>query len=133
MNLGSVWSGQITELSIPDTTQRAVDTAVLIEQKPSTIVIQRRNEMTGITVSLPAQTVRLEPIQNIREANENRDAWVAVSKQYVVIVGYKDHPTIPNTNIRRADLFFFDGYMYEVTELFTTIPGRMLASGNIQP
>lgn len=133
MNRGSLWSSGISPVTTPpDTISRAVDTWNMIQEKPSTIVLQRKTPNTDVTVSLPAQTVRLEIIQNIRESNELRDQWVAVPRIYVEMVCMKDHPTIPNTDIQRADLFFYRGRMYEVTEVIDSIPGRLLANANVE-
>lgn len=112
---------------------RAVDTWVMIQEKPAVITIQRKVPGSNTSISLPQQTVRLEIIQNIRESNEMRDAWVNVNKQYVVVVGMKDHPTVPNLNIQRADLFFYLSRMWEITEVIDNVPGRMLANANLQP
>lgn len=133
MNRGSLWSSGISPVTTPpDTISRAVDTWNMIQEKPTTIVVQRKTPNTDVTVSLPAQTVRLEIIQNIRESNELRDQWVAIPRIYVEMVCMKDHPTIPNTDIQRADLFFHNGRMYEVTEVIDSVPGRLLVNANVE-
>lgn len=130
---GSLWMGAITpQIVPPDPVMRAVDTAVMIAEKPAVVVIERKDPGANTTSRLPEQTVRLEVIQNIRESNEMRDAWVNVNKQYIVIVGIRDHPSIPNTDLQRADLFFYLGRLWEVTELIDNVPGRLLANANLQ-
>lgn len=133
VNRADVWAGQIT----PDPQRgnqemRCFDTARLIAQRPFTIVVTR-DDGNGKKETLAPQTVRLEPIQNIRSGVELRDALVAISKQYVVLIGYKDHPYIPNTDLRRADVFMYNGREWEVIELIDTIPGRLLASVDLTP
>lgn len=135
MNRGARWSSLVSESGIPpDQVNRAVDTWVMIQDKPSVVTLERRVPGTSnTTISLPQQTVRLEVIQNIRGSAEMQDAWVDVSKQYVVVIGVKDHPIIPDTDIQRADLFFYLGLMWEVVEIINNVPGRLLANANVQP
>jgi hypothetical protein len=133
-NRGAIWSGAITpQIVPPDVTMRAVDTAVMIAEKPAVVTLRRKVPGSNATIALPEQTVRLEVIQNIRGSAEPENMWFDVSKQYVVIVAMKDHPTIPNADIQRADLFFYLGFMWEVVEIIDNIPGRLLANCNIQP
>jgi hypothetical protein len=48
-------------------------------------------------------------------------------------MGYKDHPTIPNTDLQRADLFYFQNRQYEVQEIIDTLPGRLMFSMDLTP
>ena len=130
MNRADRWLGS-TRPDTGNTEVRGYDTARLIADRPSAIVISR--DVNGVTIQLPPQTVRLEPVQNIREANEQRDPVVTSAKQYVVVVGYKDHPSIPDTDLKRADLFFYQQRMWEVVEFIQTVPGRLLASASLTP
>lgn len=134
MNRGSTWSANIPPADIPpDPISRAVDTWTMILEKPSTVTIQRKTPGANVTVSLPQQIVRLEVIQNIRGANEPENMWFDTSKQFVVLIGVKDHPFLPNTDVRRADLFFYLNLMWEVVEIINNVPGRLLANANVQP
>jgi hypothetical protein len=107
----------------------------MIQEKPSVVALERRVPGAGsiTTITLPQQTVRLEVIQNIRGSAEPSNAWFDVSKQFVVMIGYKDHPYIPNTDVQRADLFFYLGLMWEVVEVINNVPGRLLVNANLQP
>lgn len=131
MNRGSQWIQLYTPEHRIDPVQRAVDTERMIAEQPTDIVITR-NTPTGV-IQLAPQRVRLEVIQNIREANEMENRMMRISRQYVVIIGYKDHPTIPNTDLLRADLFFHNGYQWEIVELIREKFGRLLASGDVAP
>lgn len=121
-----------------DVIQLAIDTDRTIQARPSTIVITR-DDGNGVVITLHPQVVRIEVVQNIRGTSEQRDAMVATTKQYTVILGYKDHPTIPNTDIRRADTFFYkpsdqaNARQYEVVEYIDTVPGRLLMSCELTP
>jgi hypothetical protein len=93
----------------------------------------RKPEGSTATISLPPQTVRIEVIQGIRQANEVRDALIAISKQYTVLIGYKDCPGIPDTDIQRGDLFFYANLIWEVIDYLPTQPNRLLASVELKP
>lgn len=134
MKRGAIWSGvgspQQTQV---DVIQKAVDTAVRIAERPSTVVISRL--LNGETIQLAPQTVRIEVVQNVRTSNEVRARLegIAIAEQYLVIIGYRDHPTIPDTDMQYADLFYYQGRMFEVLELITTVPGRLLVSAMLTP
>lgn len=112
---------------------RSMDTARLIAERPSTIVLQRKQIGANTTMFLAPQTVRIELVQSIRNATEARNLQLDISQQYCVLIGLRDHPTLPNLDIQRADTFYFQGLAYEVIEFFNTIPGRLLASCQVTP
>lgn len=76
----------------------AVDTALLISDKSVTITIRRGN------VELDPQTVRIEALGNMPNERRGENATVAV--QQVLILGYKGHPTIEDSDIKRGDRFY---------------------------
>ena len=129
---GAIWMSRITPQQLPNVVQFAVDTDRLIQERPSQIVLTR-DKGDGNVVVLEPQTIRIEIVQSIRNANERVDAMVIIAAQYVVMVGYKDHPTIPNTDWQRDDTFFYQKRLYKVIELIDTVPGRSLASGELTP
>jgi hypothetical protein len=132
VNKADLWAGSTNPFADSGNTElRGVDTARTIAERPSIIVVSRL--VNGRTIQLPPQTVRIEILQNPREANEQRDGMVAISKQYVVVIGVKDHPTLPNTDLLRADQFFFQERMYEVAEFIASIPGRLMVSAMVTP
>jgi hypothetical protein len=131
-NRGAIWSGVQTFAQQPNVEQLAVDTANRIAERPSTIVV-KRDLGDGTYITLEPQTVRLEVVQSIRDSGENRDAMVAISKQYVVAMGYRSHPTIPNTDVQRGDTFYFQNRVYEVQEIIDTLPGRLMFSTDLTP
>jgi len=134
MNLADIWAGQTDPLPQSGNTEiRGNDTARTIMQRPSLVVFSRRDPTTQQTIFLPPQLVRLEIIQNIRGANEQRDNWTDISRQYIVVMGFKDTPGYPDTNLLRADQFFFDNLMFEIIEFMPTVPGRLLASAEATP
>lgn len=133
MNRADVWAGQIDpNPQRGNQEMRSYETARLIAARPFTIVVTR-DDGNGKKETLAPQTVRLEVVQNIRSGVELRDALVAISKQYSVLIGYKNHPYIPDTNLRRADVFMYNGREWEVIEIIDTVPGRLLASVDLTP
>lgn len=132
MNRGQVWLNFIPPVIAPDVVSLAVATANTIAERPSTIVV-KRDTGEGNYVTLPEQTVRIEVVQSIRDSGENRDAMVAISKQYVVMMGFRAHPTIPDTDLQRGDTFYFQNRVYQVQEIIDTLPGRLMASADLTP
>lgn len=134
MNRADVWLGNTAPNGQPGNVEvRAMDTARLIAQRPSIIIVIRRNPDTGVDDFLPPQTVRIEVIQSIRSAGEQRNSQLEVPKQYVVVIGLRNHPTLPNLNVLRADRFFYQERVYEIIEMIDTVPGRLLASAELTP
>jgi len=136
MNLADIWAGQTDPLPQSGNTEiRGNDTARTIMARPSLVVFSRRDptQTPAVTIYLPPQLVRLEIIQNIRGANELTDKWTDISRQYIVVMGFKDTPGYPDTDLLRADQFFFDNLMWEIIEFLPTIPGRLLASAEMTP
>jgi hypothetical protein len=120
-----------TPQQLPNVQALAVDTERTIAERSSLIVISR--DVGGKVIQLAPQVVRLEIVQSIRDSGEQRDALVAINKNYCVLLGYKDHPSIPNTDVGRGDLFFFNGVMWEVIYFISTLPGRLMASCDVTP
>lgn len=112
----NAWLGDTTFLTAAD---RAVDTARLIADKPSSITVRRAG------AALAAQTVRLEPINSTPSNRRGEIADTSTIK--MLIIGYRDHATIADTNVQRGDRFFFDGQMYSVLQVMTGVPSRLLA------
>lgn len=131
-NRGAQWMSYISPQQQPIEQQFAVDTERTIMERPSTIII-KRDLGDADYVTLDPQVVRIEVVQSIRDSGENRDAMVAISRQYVVLMGFREHPTIPNTNIQRGDTFYFQNRTYEVQEIIDTLPGRLMASADLTP
>lgn len=118
---------------------RSSDTARLIDAKPSWVRLMRPVEdYADVTapptlIELPAQKVRIEVIQSIRSAGEQRNTQVEVPKQYTIVIGLRDHPTQPNLDIRRGDRFFYQERTFECMEFIETIPGRLMVSCELTP
>lgn len=106
-----------------DEINRAYDTARLIAEQPTVITFIR----AGAT--LAAQTVRLERSNNIPSELTANIARVAETE--VVIIGYRGHPTITDTNVRRGDRFVHSGQTYEVIQVDARLD-RVFAHAKVQ-
>lgn len=134
INKADLWLGNAAPNAQPGNVEsRGMDTARLIAQRPSIIVVSRKDPVTRNTIQLDPQTVRIEVSQGVTQGGEHRTIMLAVIQQYVVLVGYRNHPTIPDTDLLRADRFFYQDRMYEVYAVIDTVPGRLLVSCELQP
>lgn len=79
--------------------------------KPVDIVILRDG------VQLAAQTICVQSIDNVpfERIAAGKSAFVNGSR--VRLYGYKDHPTIADTNIQFGDRFSLEGQIYEVIQI----------------
>lgn len=97
---------------------RASDTAARIAERPVDIVVIRGG------TKLDAQTVRVEPLG---WPGQQRGENATVANTAVLVTGYKDHPVMADTDLRRGDRFMVDGQMVTVTAILVMVPGRLLA------
>ena len=97
---------------------RATDTARVIAAKPTSITVRRAG------AALDAQTVRLEVSSMPTQVS---GANATSTNLQTVVLGYKSHPTIADTDLQRGDRFFAGGQMYEVVQVLADVPDRLLA------
>lgn len=83
----------------------AVDTARLIQDKPTSITVVR----AGTEQS--AQTVRVESLNTPRSYESEAGQ---TGQADALVLGYKGHPSITDTDLQRGDRFAVDGQGYEV-------------------
>lgn len=104
----STWTGD----SNPSVTY-----GLLIAEKPQSIVVQRPG-----SADLPAQTVRLEPTSG-PVLNDNQYGG-KTDQQWIVVLGYKGHPTVADTDLRIGDQFYIASskIMYMVHTLWDQSP-----------
>jgi hypothetical protein len=107
------WAGNTFPLSswLADVSE-AVDAARIVGDKITSITIIR----TG--VALDAQNVRIEDLSNRPRSYQTEAGETALAE--VLIVGYKNHATITDTDIQRGDRFALDGISYRVVAV---VPG----------
>ncbi len=102
------------------TPARAADVWRRIQDQPSVISIRRAGE------ALDPQTVRIEFSDQAREdLDVRRGLNVTPGVQRAVVFGVRDHPTVADTDIQRADRFVIGATEYEVI-------GVIAAAGEVQ-
>jgi hypothetical protein len=90
-----------------------------ITDKPTTIVAYRNSEALDPQIVRIEQT-RIQPDVNIGPAAREPRA-------NVILIGYKDHPTIADTDLLPGDKFIADSKKFEVRIIFTSTPGMLQA------
>ncbi len=103
----------------------AVEAWLRIQEQPTEIAI-RRESVAGGSVTLAAQTVRIEPGNGAREdLDVRRGLNVLPGVQRAVVFGVRNHPTISDTDIQRGDRFVSGASEFEVLAVIT-------AAGEVQ-
>ena len=92
----------------------------IITDKPTVIVIQRKDGE-----ELAEQTVRIEPTRIQPDVNVGPAG--RESRANTVLIGYKGHPTIPDTDIQIGDRFAVGVKKFTVRQIFTETIGRVEA------
>ena len=106
------WAGDTFPLSDwSDDVDQGVDNARIVGDKTTSITAIRDGS------ALSAQTVRIEELRREREI-ETAAGQTAVVQ--VVVIGYKGHPSISDTDLQRGDRFAVGGVGYEIVAL---VPG----------
>lgn len=93
----------------------------IILDKPTSIAIERDGQAT-----LAAQTVRLDTYTAASEVGYFFDTGL-LRVQGFVLLGYKNHPTVADTDIETGDRFALDGRIYEVEKVEASFVDRVLA------
>lgn len=124
----NVWLGGTTgKIDTNISTQNAYDDAetvgVRIAQRSSSIIITRAGSQ------LAAQTVRIEAMSYPPGFTDTPNSDPA--ERMVIIIGYKNHPTIADTNIQTRDRFLYNNDRYEVTEIVPNFNDRVVAKAKI--
>jgi len=114
------WLGSTAILDDWFDSDRGVDTARVIAEKPTNISIIRRGAV------LEAQQVRLEPM-GAASYFTNLPGTIAESiSTMVVMIGYKGHPSIADTDAKRGDRFYYGEQQYEIQTAMTSLTDRLL-------
>ncbi len=119
MSRVSRWLGSLGAFESWRDHDRTYDTSRSIAEKSMSIVVYRQG------VALSAQTVRLELLGS--QSQSEIAPTVISGNVAMLIVGYRGHPTIADTNIRRGDWFWYDNQRYDVTQVLPETPQRFLA------
>lgn len=113
------WAGTPHTWLGSDTLQRAYDTAQRIAEKPTTIVVRRQG------VDLAPQVVRIDLLGLGNSVTAS--ATAQASEVGYQVMGYRDHPTLADTDLERGDRFPCAGRLFVVEDVLVDPPGRLLA------
>ena len=91
----------------------AIDTALLIAEKPTSVVAVRSGTAQA------AQTVRLETLSSPRQLLGSGGQTHQIDG---MVLGYKGHPTIADTVLLAGDTFVAEGKLFEVVAV---VPGLL--------
>lgn len=104
-----------------DPAARAVAAWNRIQQKPSTITVVRLTPITQARTTHEV-TVRLEFDNNSDEYNTVGNSGVNIMGECLVF-GVRDHPdsNVPDTDLKRDDTFYYEGFTFRIINLIPTI------------
>ena len=97
-----------------DDINASVDTARILADKASSITLIRAG------VAQAAQSVRIEDLRDRPRSYQTEGGDTGLAE--ILILGYKNHPTITDTDIQRGDRFALDGVGYRVVAV---MPGLL--------
>jgi len=95
-----------------DTGMKAAEALRRISARPSQAVFRTPNG-----TRLASQTVRIES-DNTATPGESTAGSAPVRK--VIIYGIKNHPTLPNTDMKEGYVFVYEGDEYKCVDVITT-------------
>lgn len=84
-----------------------------IQDKPTSITVNREG------VALPVQVVRIE--YNETERVVTGEANGTSSSRDVIVFGVKNYPTVADTDLKYGDRFAYNGQMFHVVFVITSI------------
>ena len=118
------WAGDSFPLGgWTDDVDDAVDMARLIQAKSTSITVVRNG------TAQDAQTVRIEEVGRGRSYQSEAGETGQID---VVILGYKGHPSIDDTDIQRGDRFAHEGQGYEVVMVVPGLPDSFQAYAKVR-
>jgi hypothetical protein len=104
--------GKTTRSNEIDTSIKAAEALRRISARPAQAVFRTPNG-----ARLTAQTVRIES-DNTATPGESTAGSAPVRK--VIVYGIKNHPTLPDTNMREGYVFVYEGDEYKCVDVIST-------------
>jgi hypothetical protein len=123
MTRAGFWAGGQITAHNPTTWDRVNDVVREINQKPDNVIILRDS------LVLPVQVVRIEPF---RHPFEQKTFLGEMSEMAVVVLGVKNHPTIPTLDMKRGDRFKYNGLNFFVLDCLTDVPWRVIGIADVK-
>ena len=100
---------------------RPASVAELIADKSASITVVRAG------VAMSAQTVRIDVFGGSAAERMGMGGNALSNVQRVLVLGYRNHPTIADTDIQANDHFRYDGRSYRVVKTEGSLPDRVEA------
>jgi len=123
MPSADAWTGSSMPLSDYIDVDRGVDTARLVADKSISITVVR----AGAAQS--AQSVRIEALGSPREIETDGGNTAQAD---ALVIGYKGHPTIADTDLQRGDRFAVGGVSYEIVALLVGLDDSLQAYATVR-
>jgi hypothetical protein len=117
------WAGNTFPLGDWFDIDDAVDAARIISDKSVSITVVRDG------AAQDAQTVRIEEAGRGRSYQSEAGETGQID---AVILGYKGHPSIDDTDIQRGDRFAYEGQGYEVVRVSPGLPDSLQAYARVR-
>lgn len=125
----NAWSGNSFPLADwVDDADEGVDTARLISDNAVSIVVSRI--VAGTTSTLDAQTVAIEPLDTRTQLA--RGASGQTGRQAVLVLGYKGHPSLADTDLQVGDRFAYDDHSYQVSDVLAGLTDSLQAIAEVR-
>lgn len=106
---------------------RAGSVGAMIADNPASIVVYRDSEADP----LDAQVVRVELAGLTPQERIAAGSNLTAIRMPVVILGYKNHPTEPDADLKQGDRFVYNGFWYTVKQVEQVYNDRLLAYGQV--
>lgn len=106
-----------------DDSWKAGDTAARINERPTTLTVLRGQSTHTVTV-------RIEPTRSGDE-RQTDGPTATIGSSGVVVIGFRNHPNVADTNLKRGDRFLWEGDRYEVTLVNHSYRYRLLAVAEV--
>jgi hypothetical protein len=100
---------------------RTAGVEAMINDKPAEIIIFRDG------VALDEQTVRIDVFGSSVAERLSMGSNAYTNAQRVLVLGYRNHPNIDDTDIQTQDEFAFDGQFYRVVKVESAFTDRVEA------
>lgn len=100
---------------------RPASVGMIITDKPAEITIIRSG------VALDEQIVRIDVFGSSVNERLSMGSNAYTNTQRVLVLGYRNHPTIADTDIQTQDEFAFDGNFYRVVKVESSFTDRVEA------
>lgn len=104
---------------------RSTDVARLIDAKPTTITV-----IPVDSREVEPQVVRVEALSDF--ATRQKSPGTEQSVLRVLVIGYKNHATIEDSDLKRGDRFSTEGQLFEIVLIQPGFTDRLMALAEVR-